>query len=74
MLCNKSIGDEFYYLPICENQQIVDIRDMFIPTKYYQNPTTSIIRIKGLFPLCNIRLFANISKFNDTGKIPIAVE
>jgi len=39
-LCNENIGDEFHILYRCKNENIITLREHFLPIYYYNNPDT----------------------------------
>lgn len=64
----ESIGDEFHYLFMCSNQEILNLRLKYIPIYYIRNP--SIEKMAGMFNLCNTKLLQNLSHFlKDLSKI-----
>lgn len=60
-LCFTDIGNEYHYLFQCSNEMVKRLREMYIPSYYYRNH--SVIKMKGLFTICNITVLTNICKF-----------
>ena len=55
------VGDEYHYLFVCNNQEIITLRNRYIPNYYVQN--CSIVKMAGMFSLCHTNLLKNVSLF-----------
>ena len=64
-LCNlcdcEQLGDEYHYLYICKNPNIIRLRHMFIPAYCYRHP--NVEKMKGHLYFCNIKVLKNLSRF-----------
>lgn len=60
-LCRDNIGDEFHLLFKCSHQNIVDLREKFLPRYFSVIPTYR--KMDGLFSLCNVALYKRLSVF-----------
>ena len=62
LLCNaRTIGDEFHYLFVCQNEQIQRLRAKYIPPYYVTNPRED--KMKGMLSLCNKSVLNNLAIF-----------
>lgn len=59
--CRESIGDEYHILFICQNENIVQLRNKYIPVYYRNNPNAS--KMKGMLSMCNTVLYKKLSIF-----------
>ena len=55
------IGDEFHYLFVCTNPDVVNLRTRYIPKYYLRN--VSIEKMAGMLSICHTELFKNLSFF-----------
>ena len=60
-LCTNGIGDEFHIMFICKNENIVLLRNKYLPMYYTAHP--SIIKFEGLLSYCNTALYKKLSLF-----------
>ena len=61
-LCSrKEIGDEFHYLFLCSNPEILEYRRKFIPNYYTIN--SSLQKMAGMLALCHTELMKNLALF-----------
>lgn len=61
-LCSSSdIGDEFHYLFLCSDNDIVTARSKFISSYYYKYP--NVIKFNQLLNCKNTRVLVNLCKF-----------
>ena len=60
-LCKSNIGDEFHLLFKCTYQNIVVLREKFLPSYYTVNPNYK--KMEGLLSICNVQLYKRLSVF-----------
>ena len=61
-LCNSNeIGTEFHYMYVCQNSQVVKMREKFIPKYFYKYPSET--KMKGHLQICNVNVLKNLSVF-----------
>lgn len=60
-LCRNGLGDEFHYLFTCNNTNIKNLRDKYIPQYYTKNPTEN--KMKGMLSICHVQLYKKLSIF-----------
>ena len=60
-ICNENIGDEFHILFRCKNQNIITLREFFLPIYYYNNP--DMRKKEGSLSYCNCQLLKMLSLF-----------
>jgi hypothetical protein len=64
-MCTKCsedlIGDEFHYLFICSNPEIVNLRVRYTPIYYLRN--NDVLKMAGMLSFCHIELLKNVSHF-----------
>ena len=60
-LCINGSGDEFHYLFNCNNTNIKNLRDKYIPQYYIKNPSEN--KMKGMLSICHVQLYKILSIF-----------
>ena len=61
-LCDSlDVGNEYHYLFICKNHELVNLRKKYIPNYYIINP--SIIKMNGLLSICNQKVTSKLCHF-----------
>ena len=59
--CNDNVGNEFHVFFMCNNDRIVNLRNVYLPKYYVQYP--NITKISGLLSLCNVQLYKRFTIF-----------
>ena len=59
--CRNGVGDEYHILFICENQEIKNIREKYLPQYYTVNPRE--YKLKGLMMYCHTELYRQLAHF-----------
>ena len=60
-LCGTGLGDEFHYLFLCSHEEIMSLRNKYLPPYYITHPTKN--KFKGMFSICHVPLYKNLSLF-----------
>ena len=60
-LCKTGLGDEYHYISLCNNADVVKIRNAYIPNYYRINP--NINKLYGMLKYCNLHVLTNLSIF-----------
>ena len=56
--CNDNVGNEFHVFFMCNNDRIVNLRNIYLPNYYVQYP--NITKMSGLLSLYNVQLNTNV--------------
>jgi hypothetical protein len=59
--CNDNVGNEFHVFFMCNNDRIVNLRNIYLPKYYVQYP--NITKMSGLLSLCNVQLYKHFTIF-----------
>jgi hypothetical protein len=63
--CNDNVGNEFHVFFMCNNDRIVNLRNIYLPNYYVQYP--NITKMSGLLSLCNAPLYKRFTIFIKKG-------
>ena len=56
--CNDNVGNEFHVFFMCNNDRIVNFRNIYLSKYYVQYPSKT--KMSGLLSLCNVQLNTNV--------------
>ena len=59
--CNDIVGNEFHVFFMCNNDRIVNLRNIYLPKYYAQYP--NITKMSGLLSLCIVQLYKRFTIF-----------
>jgi hypothetical protein len=54
-LCQETIGDEYHFLLVCKNENIITLRNKYLPNYYWVYPNHA--KFEGLLSICNAELY-----------------
>ena len=60
-LCKETIGDEYHFLLVCKNENIITLRNKYLPNYYRVYPNHA--KFEGLLSICNVELYKRLSIF-----------
>jgi hypothetical protein len=60
-LCKETIGDEYHFLLVCENENIITLRNKYLPNYYRSYPNHA--NFEGLLSICSVELYKRLSIF-----------
>ena len=60
-LCKETIGDEYHFLLVCKNENIITLRNKYLPNYYRAYPNHA--KFEGLLSICNVELYKRLSIF-----------
>ncbi len=60
-LCMTGLGEEFHYICTCVNENVMALRDKFIPNYYVKYPNVN--KMYGMFKYCNTNVLTGLSLF-----------
>ena len=60
-LCKETIGDEYHFLFVCKNENIITLRNKYLPNYYRVYPNHA--KFEGLLSICNTELYKRLSIF-----------
>jgi hypothetical protein len=58
-LCKETIGDEYHFLLVCKNENIITLRNQYLPNYYRTYP--NLAKFEGLLSICNVELYKRLS-------------
>jgi len=56
------LGDEFHYLLTCNNTNIKNLQDKYIPQYYIKNPSEN--KMRDMLSICHVQLYKKLSIFS----------
>jgi hypothetical protein len=60
-LCKETIGDEYHFLFVCKHENIITLRNKYLPNYYRVYPNHA--KLEGLLSICNTELYKRLSIF-----------